>query len=325
MLLSTTDSRHQPILKKPTACQSRNSCRFFTSIILFCLLCPAYVWPDGEDLDTDQARRKCFQGKTIYCLALGMAEEKAGHPERALEVYRSACKKHRTPGHLRACTPLLNLARRMDRLDAEAAPLEARCRQGHTVTCFYLGKEYLKIVEIEKAARHLAPLCRSGFRPPVPDDYGPCYHLAKGFEQTGQWRRARELFQLDCDPAAGTEQPGCLALGELAELETAHSQLRQQGIRKLNASEGVFLFIVLMSFLHIGIWFKGGIWGLKYLSRWAPLVIWSGAMAWIYWPGKPEYPSNQWAVIFFVLLLVMGMAGFAYRNLQASPPPGASG
>ena len=141
MLPSTTDSRDQPILKKPTACRSRNSCRFFTSIMLLCLLCPAYVWSDGEELDADQARRKCFQGKTIYCLALGMAEEKAGHPERALEVYRSACKKHRTPGHLRACTPLLNLARQMDRLDAEAAPLEARCRQGHPVTCFYLGQE----------------------------------------------------------------------------------------------------------------------------------------------------------------------------------------
>ncbi|MCZ6513861.1 MAG: hypothetical protein O6857_08040 [Nitrospinae bacterium] len=287
--------------------------------------CATVGYAVEEQLDTDQARRECFQGKTIYCLALGMAEEKAGHPERALEVYRSACKNHRTPGHLRACTPLLNLARQMDRLEAEAAPLEARCQEGHTDTCFYLGKEYLKIAEIKQAARHLTPLCRNGFRPPDPEDYGSCYHLAKGFEQTGQWHRARELYQLDCDSTAGPQQPACLALRELAELETAHSHMRQQGIRNLNSVEAVLLFVVLMSCLHIGVWFKGGTWGLKYLSRWAPLVIWSGAMAWIYWPGKPEYPANQWAVIFFVLLLAMGMAVFAHRNLQASPTSGAPG
>ena len=298
---------------------------FFLLWVAVQYFCAAVGYADEEKLDTDQARRECFQGSTIYCLALGMAEEKAGHPERALEVYRSACKKHHTPGHLRACTPLLNLARQMDRLEAEAAPLEARCQEGHTVTCFYLGKEYLKITEIEKAARHLAPLCRNGFHPPGSEDYGPCYHLAKGFEQTGQWHRARELFQLDCDPTTGPPQPACLALRELAELETAHNHLRQQGIRKLNSVEGVLLFVVLMSGLHIGIWFKGGTGGLKYLSRWAPLVIWSGAMAWIYWPGKPEYPPNQWAVIFFALLLAMGMAVFAHRAQQPPRRPASPG
>ena len=101
-----------------------------------------------DELNDDQARQQCFQGQTIYCLALGIKEEKAGHRERALELYRTACRKHSTPGHLRACTPLLNLAWKMELLSEEVAPLEPRCKDGNSTTCFYLGKEYLKLVKI---------------------------------------------------------------------------------------------------------------------------------------------------------------------------------
>lgn len=280
---------------------------------------------DEKVLNNDLARQECFKGQTIYCLALGMAEERTGHQERALELYRSACKNHSTPGHLRACAPLLALARQMNRLDQEAAPLEARCREGNTVTCFYLGKVYLNISELERASRHLEPLCRSRFEPPGADDYGSCYHLAKGFEQAGQWSRARKFFELDCDPDTSQEQPNCLALTELADLEKAHSRLRQKGISSLRLLEAVLLFVVLMSCLHVWIWVKGGRPGMKYLSRLAPVIIWGGSLAWIFWPGKPAYPSNQWAVIFFVLLLAMGMAGGAYLNLRASKVTRAPG
>jgi hypothetical protein len=268
---------------------------------------------EEEELNHDQARRECFKGKTIYCLALGMAEERAGHRKRALELYRIACKKYPSPGHLRACSPLLTLSRAMGRLEEEAAPLEQRCREGHTLTCYYLGREYLKITEINMAARHLGPLCRNGFRPPSEDDYGPCYHLGKGYEHAGDWNRAREVYELDCRRPGG-ESPGCRALVKLAETEKAHRQMAQTGIRKFDPVEGVLLFVVFMSILHAAMGLHGGRPGMKYLSLGAPLIIGAGVMAWIYWPDKPEYPANQWAVMGFALLEAMGLAVWALRQ-----------
>lgn len=287
-----------------------------TITVLFIWVCSAYA--EEEMLNDDQAREQCFKGKTIYCIALGIKEEKAEHPERALELYRSACKNHRTPGHLRACTPLLNLAWKMNRLEEEVAPLENRCKEGNPVTCFYLGQEYLKLVQMEAAARHLEPLCRNHFRPPDPANYGPCYHLAKGFEQTGQWNRARDLLQFDCERNAEHAQHSCTALKELAEMEQVHRQLAQKGIRGIEPVESVLLFVVFMSVLNVWIWFKGGRWGLIYLVWVAPVVVGSSAVTWIYWPDKLEYPASQWTVIYFALLQVTGTAVFAYRALY--PP-----
>ena len=261
----------------------------FLNIVVYLIwACCAYA---GEDeLTDDQARQQCFQGKTIYCLALGIKEEKAGHQERALELYRTACKKYSTPGHLRACTPLLSLAWKMKRLNEEVAPLETLCKKGNSTTCFYLGKEYLKLVEMEDAVRHLKPLCRSHFRSPTSDDHGPCYHLAKGYEQTGQWNQARELFHFDCETNSQHAQPSCKALEELTEMENTHRELAQKGIRISDPIEDVLLFLVLISVLNVWIWFKGGRQGLRYLSLAAPLVVWGSALVWVYWPEKPEFP-----------------------------------
>jgi tetratricopeptide (TPR) repeat protein len=283
--------------------------------------CPAFGMADEEALNDDQARQQCFKGKAIYCLALGIKEEKAGNPERALELYRTACKKHPTPGHLRACTPLLTLAWKMDRLDEEAAPLEARCEEDKSVTCFYLGQEYLKLVEMEKASLHLEPLCRNHFRPPDPANYGPCYHLAKGFEKAGQWNRALELFQFDCENHLKEGQPSCAAMKELIEMKRVHRELGQKGIRGFDPVEAVLLFIVFLSAMNVWIWFKGGKWGLKYLSLAAPVVIWGAILTWVYWHDQQEYHASQWAVLFFAFLLVTGMAVLAYRALY---PPNAS-
>jgi len=281
-------------------------------------LCPAFGMTEEKELTDDQARQQCFKGKVIYCIALGIKEERAGNQERALELYRTACKKHPTPGHLRACTPLLGLAWKMNRLDKEAVPLETRCKQDDPITCFYLGQEYLKLVEMEHASRLLEPLCRNHFRPPDPANYGPCYHLAKGYEQAGQWSRALALFQFDCENHPEKGQPSCVALNELVEMERVHRELGQKGIRSFDPAEAVLLFVVFMSVLNVWIWFKGGRWGLKYLVWVAPTLVWGGAVTWIYWPDKPEYPPNQWAVLFFVFLLVTGVATCAYRALH--PP-----
>ena len=279
-------------------------------------------YADDKGMTDDQARQQCFKGKTIYCLALGIKEEKSGHQERALELFRIACKKHSTPGHLRACTPLLNLALKMNRLDEEVAPLEARCRPGgDDITCFYLGKEYLKMANLERADRYLRTLCNMQFRPPDSDDYGPCYHLAKGYKQAGQWYRARELFQFDCENHSEKGQPSCAALKDLAEMERVHREYAQKGILGFHPIEGALFFVVFMSVLNVWIWFQGGRRGLKYLSLAAPLVIWGSALVWVYWPDKPEFPASQWAVIYFALLQVSGMAIFAFRKLQKTRIP----
>jgi tetratricopeptide (TPR) repeat protein len=292
--------------------------KYVVLVIAFLLVWVCYAYAEKEELSDDQARQQCFKGKTIYCLALGIKEEKSGNQERALELYRTACKKHPSPGHLRACTPLLGLAWKMNRLDEEAVSLEIRCQEDDPITCFYLGQEYLKLVEMEKAARHLEPLCRNHFRPPDPANYGPCYHLAKGYEQAGQWNRALELFQFDCESHAEKGQPSCVAMKELVKMERVHWELRQKGIRGSDPVEGVLFFVVFMSVLNTWIWFKGGRWGLKYLSLVAPLLVWGSALTWVYWPEKPEFPISQWVVIYFALLQVSGMAIFAFRKLQTT-------
>ena len=293
---------------------------FFVLFVAIQLLCPAFGMADEEVLNDDQARQQCFKGKAIYCIALGIKEEKEGHQERALELYRTACIKHPTPGHLRACTPLLGLAWKMKRLDQEAAPLETRCRggRGDKNTCFYLGQEYLKLVELRKAAGHLELLCSSNFRPPDPANYGPCYHMAKGYEQAGQWYEARELYQFDCENHPDKGQPSCAALEGLVEMEKVHRQLAQKGIRGFDPVEALLLFIVFMSILNVWIWFRGGRRGLKYLSLAAPVVMWSAILTWVYWPDKPTYPASQWAVLFFAFLLVTVIAALADRSLH--PP-----
>ena len=101
-------------------------------------------------------------------------------------------------------------------------------------------------------------------------------------------------------------------------MEQIHRQLAQRGIRGFDPVEGVLLFVVIMSVLNVWIWFRGGRWGLKYLSLAAPVVVWGSALTWVYWPDKPEFPVSQWAVIYFALLQVSGMAIFAFRKLQAT-------
>jgi len=317
-------TRHDGRVSCYSSRSSGFSClKYVFLIFAFSLIWVCSAYAEEKELSDDQARQQCFKGKTIYCIALGIKEEKSGYQERALELYRIACKTHPSPGHLRACTPLLNLAWKMNRLNEEAAPLEARCNEGRgdEVTCFYLGKEYLKMGLMGKADERLKNLCNEGFHPPDPHDYGPCYHLAKGYERAGQWYEARELFQFDCENHSKYGQPSCAAFNELGERERIHRELAQKGIRGSDPVEGVLFFVVIMSLLNTWIWFKGGRWGLKYLSLVAPLLVWGSALTWVYWPDKPEFPASQWVVIYFSLLQVSGMAIFAFRKLQKTHIP----
>lgn len=166
--------------------------------ILLALFFPAIALSE-EPHDLDSYRKECGNGKTIYCIAIGMEEQKSGNLETALKHYQSACESHLSRGHLRACTPLLSLARQMDRLDKASAGLEALCKSGDDVVCFYLAKEYFKITEYRRGFVHLEPLCRDDFKPPDKADYGPCYHLGDNLKKIGEMKRARKIFNFDCD------------------------------------------------------------------------------------------------------------------------------
>jgi tetratricopeptide (TPR) repeat protein len=162
-----------------------------------------------ESLDPDSYRQECENGKTIYCIAAGMEEQKTGNSETALKYFQSACESHLHRGHLRACTPLLSLARQLDRLDEASAELEKLCEGGDDVICFYLAKEYFKITEFDRGFVHLERLCRDDFQSPDKADYGPCYHLGDNLKTIGQMKRALKIFNFDCDRDSLSAKPSC--------------------------------------------------------------------------------------------------------------------
>ena len=162
-----------------------------------------------EPPDLESYRNECSNGKTIYCIAIGMEEQKAGNLEAALKHYQSACESHPSRGHLRACTPFLSLAQQMKRLDKASAGLEALCREGDDTVCFYLAKEYFKITESHRGFVHLERLCRDNFLPPDKTDYGPCYHLGNNLKKFGELKRAEKIFKFDCDRDPLSAEPSC--------------------------------------------------------------------------------------------------------------------
>jgi len=275
-----------------------------------CLSISGEVWAGGE-VDEVEADRACRQGLTIYCLALGMAEERTGQKEKAWVHYQLACENHVTPGHLRACTPLLSLSRELGRLAEAAVPLEKRCREGDQITCFYLGKEYLKILEYGRAASHLEPLCRQDFRPPDPGDYGPCYHLAKGMESGEAWSRARELYQFDCerDPERGA--PSCAALEALAILQKKMVKQSWSRIRKLEGMEVLILFLVSVPIAGTILWFRGKPYG-RWFLRWpAPALVLFFWGLWEFLPKRNQYHPADWILIGVCLFWTLGLAFLA--------------
>ncbi len=177
--------------------------------ILLTVLFPLSAHSREETHDLDSYRSECANGKTIYCIAIGMEEQKSGNLETALKAYQSACESHPSRGHLRACTPLLSLAWQMDRLDEVSAGLEALCEGGDDVVCFYLAKEYFKITEYHRGFVHLERLCQDNFLPPEKADYGPCFHLGNNLKKIGKLKRARKIFNYDCERDPILAKPSC--------------------------------------------------------------------------------------------------------------------
>jgi tetratricopeptide (TPR) repeat protein len=191
-----------------------------------CLLIGLISFPlpafSEEPVDLESYRRECSQGMTIYCLAAGMEEQKSGNLESALKYYQSACESHSSQGNLRACTPYLSLASQMERLELASRKLESLCAEDDVI-CFYLAKEYFKIAEYHRGFVHLERLCRDNFQSPDALDYGPCYHLGINLKKIRDLKRARKIFNFDCDRDPVVAKPSCDQV-EVVELMIQEAQ-----------------------------------------------------------------------------------------------------
>ncbi|NIP99869.1 MAG: hypothetical protein GWM98_05320 [Nitrospinaceae bacterium] len=173
---------------------------------------------------------------------------------------------------------------------------------------------------MDKAAVHMEPLCHRNFRPPDADDYGPCYHMAKGYQRAQRWEPAKDLFEFDCRRDAVSGHPSCQALEKMLILKEELRQAAWDRLRPVETAEGFLLLVVLMSLIHAVLWFKGGAGVLTWMIYGAPVVVWGGVLTWVYWPEKPEFPANQWAVVAFTLFLVCGLALVALYRKNFRPP-----
>ena len=176
------------------------------TVLLMYFPLPAFT---QETIDLKAYGRECSKGMTIYCIAAGMEEQKSGNLVKALEYYKSACENHSSRGHLGACTPYLSLARQMERLNEDGAGLQASCNAGDDVICFYLAKEYFKIMEYHRGFVLLERLCRENFQSPDELDYGPCYHLGNNLKKIGELARAEKIFKFDCGRDPVSAKPSC--------------------------------------------------------------------------------------------------------------------
>ncbi|UCD11611.1 MAG: hypothetical protein JSU88_00520 [Nitrospinaceae bacterium] len=263
-----------------------------------------------EAPDPEAYRAACLQGTTVYCIAIGLEEQKAGHNEQALEYYRLACRNH--PGHLRACTPFLSLARDMGRLENEAAVLEGQCRSGDDVLCYYLGKEYLKIGEYGAGRGHLQRLCKADFIPPDADDYGPCYHLASSLQGTRDYERALEIFRFDCDRARPLSEPSCERYGTLTRQMAAGKDAAPESTRPLQLSEALLLPLILLPPLGFFFWLRPKERGLRFLRFPAPALALCSWLLWELVPPGPPAPRHDLFFILPSLLLVVILAIWAH-------------
>ena len=270
-----------------------------------------------EPHDLESYRSECSSGKTIYCIAIGMEEQKAGNLEAALEHYQSACESHYSPGHLRACTPFLSLAWQMKRLDEASAGLEDLCKGGDDIVCFYLAKEYFKITEYHKGFVHLERLCRDNFLPPDKADYGPCYHLGNNLKKTGELKRAEKIFNFDCDRGPLSAKPSC------DQAEAVRLMIRKgkyqggKNVRELKAIESAALGIVAIPFLGLFLLKNGRKFALNFLRIPAPALTF---FCWALWEPYAKRELILRADLFFIVpavLLTLLTAWFAHRRLMA--------
>lgn len=273
------------------------------------------VHAQQEQLDVEQTQKECEEGVTIYCLALGMAAEREGHREQALEFYRRACVNHPTPGHLRACTPLLSLASQMGRLSEEARPLEAKCEQGHDHTCFYLGKEYLKVGALNQAIRLLVPLCRDDYQPPDANDYGACYHMARGYERNRNYDRAEELFELDCRRNPEQARASCDALRRVGYVRKKGEEAAWSRVQEFHPLEIALIVLVATPVVGTWLWSRNRPWAWHCL-RVGPVIAGICFVLWELAPKAGDLPPSDRIVSVLSFLSVIGLAAMAHQKLQ---------
>lgn len=214
-------------------------------ILLLLLFFPLPAFSE-EPVDLESYGKKCSQGITIYCLAAGMEEQKSGNLEIALRYYQFACENHSSKGHLRACTPYLSLASKMERLHIASARLESLCSEGNDVICFNLAKEYFKIAEYHRGFVHLEKLCRENFQPPDKLDYGPCYHLGINLKKIRGLKRAQKIFSFDCDRDPVTAQPSCNQVEAVKLMIQQEAVAERQKVKALKPIELAALGMVVV-------------------------------------------------------------------------------
>jgi tetratricopeptide (TPR) repeat protein len=270
-----------------------------------------------ESQNLDSYLQECENGKTIYCIAAGMEEQKSGNLETALKYYQSACESHMDRGHLRACTPLLSLARQTGRLDEASAGLEKLCKGGDDVVCFYLAKEYFKITEFHRGFVHLERLCQNDFQPPDKADYGPCYHLGNNLKMIGEMKRALKNFNFDCDRDPLSAKPSCdqaEAIRLLARQGKADGVKVTRGLKMIEALAFGVVMIPLSGLLL-----------LKNRRKFVLALLWIPAPAltficWALWESHAKQVFILRADLFFIIpavILTLLTAYSAHRRLLA--------
>jgi hypothetical protein len=284
--------------------------------ILLVLIFPAIAFSkDPQDLDS--YRKECGNGKTIYCIAIGMEEQKAGNLEAALKHYQSACESHLSRGHLRACTPFLSLARQMDRLDKASAGLEALCKSGDDVVCFYLAKEYFKITEYHRGYVHLERLCRDDFKPPDKADYGPCYHLGDNLKKIGEMKRARKIFNFDCDRDPLVAKPSCDQAEAVRLLIRQGQEHGGKNVKQIEMIEALALGVVALPFFGLILLKTGGKFALTLSRIPVPALTF---FCWALWETHARQEYILRSDLFFIvpaLSLTLFTAWSAHCRLKA--------
>lgn len=270
-----------------------------------------------EPPDLESYRSECSNGKTIYCIAIGMEEQKAGNLKAALEYYRTACKSHHSQGHLSACTPFLSLARQMKRLDEAGAGLEALCEGGDDAVCFYLAREYFKISEFHRGFVHLERLCRDNFLPPDRTDYGPCYHLGSNLKKTGELKRAEKIFKFDCDRDPLSAKPSCDQAKAVRLMIRQGKTSGRKNIKEMQGIEATAFGIVAIPFCGLFLLKSRRKFALMFLRIPAPALTF---FCWALWEPYAKRVLIFRADLFFIIpavFLTFLTAWSAHRKLMA--------
>ena len=285
------------------------------TVIFPVLLLPASSHSKANP-DPDSNRNACLQGVTIYCISVGMEEQKAGNDEQALEYFRLACESHSTDGHLQACTPYFSLAQEMGKLRVATAPMEMDCEEGNDILCFYLAKQYLRITAYEEGYRHLERLCEQDFKSPDADDYGPCYHFASSLQRTRNLERAKEIFKFDCDRNRALSKPSCNRYQTLTR-QMAVGGGEERLVKKFQFKELALIPLVLLSWVTLVFYVRGGIAGLKFLRTPSPLIVFLCLAIWEFQPPQPVPPRTD---LFFIVpsaFLALFFAAWSHLKLRA--------